>query len=64
MYSITDDCSKYWVYHGSLTTPPCNEPVTWIVFYEPINVSPHQVNTIHSTIVVERQVNPRTVWIG
>ena len=43
---LIDDCTKYWVYQGSLTTPPCNESVTWIVFYEPIGISSDQVFVI------------------
>uniref|UniRef100_F7FPM0 Carbonic anhydrase n=1 Tax=Ornithorhynchus anatinus TaxID=9258 RepID=F7FPM0_ORNAN len=33
----------YWTYPGSLTTPPLNESVTWIVLKEPIKVSEKQV---------------------
>lgn len=28
----------YWVYEGSLTTPPCSETVDWMVAMEPIEV--------------------------
>ncbi|KAK6174143.1 hypothetical protein SNE40_017474 [Patella caerulea] len=35
--------NNYWTYLGSLTTPPCCESVTWIVFEEPITVSQDQI---------------------
>ncbi|XP_068058548.1 carbonic anhydrase 7 isoform X1 [Anomalospiza imberbis] len=33
----------YWTYLGSLTTPPLNESVTWIVLKEPIRISVKQL---------------------
>lgn len=38
----------YWTYLGSLTTPPLNESVTWIVLKEPIRISVKQVNFWYS----------------
>lgn len=33
----------YYMYQGSLTTPPCTENVTWFVLKQPVNVSPSQI---------------------
>uniref|UniRef100_H3CCI7 Carbonic anhydrase VIII n=1 Tax=Tetraodon nigroviridis TaxID=99883 RepID=H3CCI7_TETNG len=33
----------YWVYEGSLTTPPCSEKVTWILFRYPLTISQVQI---------------------
>jgi carbonic anhydrase len=37
------DKQSYWVYDGSLTTPPCTQCVKWIVFREPIEAAIEQV---------------------
>ena len=33
----------FYRYYGSLTTPPCSERVTWVVFDQPIEVSDTQI---------------------
>lgn len=40
--------STYWSYHGSLTTPECNEAVTWVVFARALGVAQVQVNAFAS----------------
>lgn len=34
----------YYTYMGSLTTPPCSEGVLWMVFKQPVAVTPEQVS--------------------
>lgn len=37
---------SYYRYTGSLVTPPCTEPVLWVVFREPLEVSDEQIQRI------------------
>lgn len=34
----------FFSYQGSLTTPPCSEAVTWVVYQEPIPISSYAVS--------------------
>jgi len=40
--------ATYFSYFGSLTTPGCNEAVTWVVFTKPLSISQVQVNAFKS----------------
>ena len=40
---LPTDKTKYYRYNGSLTTPTCNEAVTWTVFNDPVKISQAQV---------------------
>lgn len=40
---LPQDREIYYTYRGSLTTPPCSEVVTWIVFPEPQFISYNQL---------------------
>ncbi|XP_067000485.2 carbonic anhydrase 2 [Anabrus simplex] len=35
---------EYVMYSGSLTTPPCNEAVTWLISARPLPLSPNQLD--------------------
>ncbi len=39
---------RYYLYAGSLTTPPCSEGVTWIVMKTPIQASASQIKQFQS----------------
>lgn len=48
-----------WRYAGSLTTPPCSEIVSWIVFQDPIEASPEQIKAFGSMFPMNaRPVQP------
>lgn len=38
------DNTDYYTYSGSLTTPPCSEAVTWIIFRDTLAISRTQVD--------------------
>lgn len=42
--------STYWTYKGSLTTPTCNEAVTWVVFDRALPIAQVQANSFSSII--------------
>jgi carbonic anhydrase len=37
-----------YVYDGSLTTPPCTENVTWLIFQQPLEITLNQLNQFDS----------------
>ena len=39
----TDHHKIFYRYHGSLTTPPCSESVTWTIFKHKITISDNMV---------------------
>jgi len=40
---LPDDLSKFFRYNGSLTTPGCNQIVTWTVAHAPLDISADQL---------------------
>ena len=44
------DRKNYFLYNGSLTTPPCTEGVQWIVLKQPIIASSEQIQHYHDLL--------------
>lgn len=36
---IPKNTETYYTYRGSLTTPPCSETITWVIFSTPVSIS-------------------------
>ena len=57
---------SYFEYTGSLTTPPCTSPITWLIYQQPLNISLNQklyYTNLFGTSTVRplQNVNGRTV---
>ncbi len=44
LVKLLPDQREYYTYMGSLTTPPCTEDVLWLVFKQPVMISPEQID--------------------
>lgn len=51
---LPDETTRYWTYHGSLTTPPCYESVQFIIYEKPIQVSEQQLEAFRSLNTCKR----------
>ena len=40
---LDSSTTPYTSYRGSLTSPPCTEGVTWIIFLTPLKISATQI---------------------
>jgi carbonic anhydrase len=50
LHAMLDLGRGYFEYDGSLTTPNCDEGITWFVIAEPATVSPGQISAFQALV--------------
>jgi len=55
MQLLPENIHDYYTYPGSLTTPPCSESVTWVVFKQPIEITEEQLQLCHQLYSVSKE---------
>lgn len=53
---LPDDLDRFYSYHGSLTTPKCQEVVNWILFAEPMKIGLKQVRARAKSENMDRNI--------
>eukprot|EP00929_Paragymnodinium_shiwhaense_P091098 TRINITY_DN5113_c0_g1_i1.p1 TRINITY_DN5113_c0_g1~~TRINITY_DN5113_c0_g1_i1.p1 ORF type:complete len:1277 (+),score=203.92 TRINITY_DN5113_c0_g1_i1:69-3833(+) len=54
----------FYAYPGSLTTPPCDETVQWVVFKRHMTVSQSQIDSFHALFPMPQSNRPLQPYFG